>query len=138
MLLGKDPTQIERLSILMQKTVANNPFTRAGLEMALWDTLGKSVGLPVYKLLGGAVRNFVPTKFSLSGLEPERATELAQWAVDQGFRAMKVKVGIEPGSDVARMRAVRAAIGPNVRLDVDANGGWAPRVAIQTIRRLYE
>ena len=51
---------------------------------------------------------------------------------------MKVKVGIEPDGDVARVRAVREAIGPNVRLGVDANGGWSPRVAIQTIRRMYE
>ena len=137
-MIGKDPSQIERLSALMQKTVANNPFTKAGLEMALWDILGKAAGLPVYKLLGGAVREFVPTKFSISGQEPARAAELASWAVAQGFRAMKVKVGIEPDGDVARVRAVREAVGPAVRLGVDANGGWAPRVAIQTIRRLYE
>src|SRR5919202_7155821 len=104
--------------------------------MALWDLLGKSVGLPVYRLLGGAVRDFVPTKFSVSGLEPVRAAELAAWAVEQGFRTMKVKVGIESEGDVARVRAVREAIGPDVRLGIDANGGWAPRVAIPTIRRL--
>src|SRR5207302_2630852 len=85
-----------------------------------------------------AVRDFVPTKFSVSGLEPARAAEIAAWAVEQGFRAMKVKVGIEPDADVARVRAVREAIGPEVRLGVDANGGWSPRVAIQTIRRLME
>ena len=51
---------------------------------------------------------------------------------------MKVKVGIEPEQDVARVRAVREVVGPNVRLGVDANGGWSPRVAIQTIRRLME
>jgi muconate cycloisomerase len=51
---------------------------------------------------------------------------------------MKVKVGVDPESDVARVRAVRQAIGPDIRLGVDANGGWSPRVAIQTIRRLME
>lgn len=51
---------------------------------------------------------------------------------------MKVKVGLEPDSDVARVRAVREAIGPEVRLGADANGGWMPRVAIQTIERLRE
>ncbi|MCA1553407.1 MAG: mandelate racemase/muconate lactonizing protein, partial [Chloroflexi bacterium] len=55
-LIGQDPTEIERLTIKMNKGgVANNPFTKAGLEMALWDILGKSVGQPVYKLLGGKV-----------------------------------------------------------------------------------
>ena len=136
-LIGEDPTQIERLTNKMRAVLANNPFTRSGVEIALWDILGKVAGLPVYRLLGGAVRDFVTTKFSVSGLEPPQAAELAAWAVDQGFRTMKVKVGIDPDQDVARVRAVREAIGPDVRLGVDANGGWSPRVAIQTIRRLY-
>ncbi len=138
LLKGQDPTHIERLTAQMRTMLANNPFTRSGVEMALWDILGKVAGLPVYRLLGGPVREFVTTKFSVSGLEPAKAAELAAWAVEQGFRTMKVKVGIEPDQDVARVRAVREAIGPNVRLGVDANGGWSPRVAIQTIRRLYE
>ncbi|MEX2541227.1 MAG: enolase C-terminal domain-like protein [Trueperaceae bacterium] len=137
-LLGQDPTHVERLTMVVRKTVANNPFTKSGLEMALWDILGKAVGLPVYRLLGGPVRDYVPTKFSVSGVAPEQAAEIALWAVAQGFQAMKVKVGLGPDADVARVRAVREAIGPSVRLGVDANGGWMPRVAIATIERLRE
>ncbi len=137
-LVGEDPTEVERLTAIIRAGVANNPFTKSGLEIALWDLLGKSVGLPVYRLLGGPVRDFVPTKYSVSGLAPERAAAIAAWAVAQGFRAMKVKVGIEPEGDIARVRAVRAAVGPDVRLGVDANGGWSARTAIRTIRRLEE
>lgn len=138
LLQGEDPTEVERLTIQLHSGIASNPFTKSALEMALWDILGKSVGLPVYRLLGGPVRDFVTTKFSVSGLEPEKAAEIAAWAVSFGFRTMKVKVGLDPDQDVARVRAVREAIGPNIRLGVDANGGWSPRVAIQTIRRLYD
>jgi muconate cycloisomerase len=106
--------------------------------MALWDVLGKSKGLPVCKLLGGAVRESVPTKWSVSGVEPGKAAEIARWAVGQGFKAMKVKVGIDPDQDVARVRAVREAIGPEIKLGVDANGGWSPQVAVKTIERLCE
>jgi muconate cycloisomerase len=135
-LVGQDPRAIERLPVLFRRVLANNPFTKAGLEMACWDILGKAAGLPVYRLLGGPVREWVPTKYSVSGLEPPRAAEIAAWAAGLGFRVMKVKVGIEPEEDVARVRAVREAVGPAVKLGVDANGGWSPRVAIQTIRRL--
>lgn len=137
-LIGQDPRDIVRLTRLMDRLLAGNLFTKSGLEMACWDILGKAAGLPLYRLWGGAVRASVPTKFSLSGGEPEQVAEIARWAIAQGFQAMKVKVGTEPEADVARVRAVREAIGPAVRLGVDANGGWAVRDAIQTIRRLEE
>jgi L-alanine-DL-glutamate epimerase-like enolase superfamily enzyme len=135
-LTGEDPRDIERLTAKMRRAVAGHPFTKSGLEIALWDILGKAAGLPLYRLFGGAIRERVPIKMSVSGVEPKRAAELAEWAMRQGLRALKVKVGIEPEADIARTKAVRQAIGPNVRLGVDANGGWAPRVAIETIRRM--
>lgn len=136
--VGEDPRDIEMLTAKMRRAVAANPFTKSGMEMALWDILGKSTGLPVYRLLGGKVRETVPIKMSVSGAEPKRAAELAEWAMAQGLKALKVKVGIEPEADVARVKAVRAAIGPNIRMGADANGGWSPRIAIQTIRRLVD
>lgn len=137
-LVGQDPTAIERLTKRMHQALVGNPFAKSGIEMALWDLLGKAAGLPLYQLLGGPVREAVPIKFSISGLEPPRAAEIGAWARQQGFRTVKVKVGIEPEGDIARVKAVREAIGPGIRLGVDANGGWSPRVAIQTIRRLME
>ena len=138
LLTGQDPTQIERLTASVNTAVANNPFTKAGIEMALWDILGKVAGLPLYRLLGGPVRDRVRTKFSVSGLAPDRAAGIAAWAVEQGFDTMKVKVGLDPVEDVARVAAVRQAVGPDVRLGVDANGGWSVRTAIQTIQQLYQ
>jgi len=137
-LAGQDPRDIEALTVRLRGALFGHPFTKAALEMALWDILGKSAGLPVYRLLGGPVREFVPTKFSISGVEPARAAEIARWAVEQGFQAMKVKVGIDPEQDVARVRAVRAAAGPDVRLGVDANGAWSPATAVEMIRHLCE
>ena len=54
-LAGEDPRDIERLTMKMRRALANNPFTKSGIEIALWDIIGKSVGLPVYRLPGGAV-----------------------------------------------------------------------------------
>ena len=138
LLIGQDPREIERLSLRMRQGLFGNPFTKAAIEMALWDLLGKAADLPLYRLLGGPVREFVPIKWSISGAEPGRAAEIARWAVDQGFRAMKVKVGIDDARDVARVREVRNAIGPGVRLGIDANGAWTPLKAVEMLRRLAE
>src|SRR5205823_10923144 len=93
---------------------------------------------PVYQLLGGKVREFVPTKWSVSGVEPGKAAEIAKWAIGEGFAAMKVKVGIDAEGDIARVKAVRDAIGPKIKLGVDANGGWTLEEAVKTIERLCE
>jgi muconate cycloisomerase len=138
LLKGQDPREIERLTLRMRHALAGNPFTKAAIEMALWDILGKAAALPVFKLLGGQVREFVPTKWSISGVEPHRAAEIAAWAVERGFCAMKVKVGIDDVQDVARLREVRSAVGPEVRLGIDANGAWTQAKAVEMIRRLEE
>src|SRR5438067_63899 len=114
-----------------------NFFTKSAVEMALWDLAGKAAGKPVYELLGGRVRDVVATKWSVSGRPPDEAARIARWALSQGFRAMKVKVGLGPDADVERVTAVRAAIGPDIKLGVDANGGWGdPATAIAAIARL--
>jgi muconate cycloisomerase len=92
----------------------------------------------VYRLLGGAVRNRIPIKMSVSGAAPALAADLARFALSQGLTALKVKTGIEPKGDIERVKAVREAVGPAFRVGVDANGGWSQRVAIQTIRQLTE
>jgi L-alanine-DL-glutamate epimerase-like enolase superfamily enzyme len=138
LLLGKNPVDVAARSAEFRLAFAGNYFTKAAVEMALWDIAGKAAGRPVYELLGGKVREFVPTKWSVSGVEAEAAAAISRWAVTQGFKAMKVKVGTDPEADVARVRAVRGAIGPTIKLGVDANGGWSPEVAETTIGRLRE
>ncbi|HEY3392780.1 MAG TPA: enolase C-terminal domain-like protein [Lacipirellulaceae bacterium] len=158
LLVGEAVDDVERLRAKFSSTVAGNFFTKAAVEMALWDIAGKTQGKPVFELLGDSSRHtpcavadaadgtrsvpatlVVPTKWSISGVEPAKATEIAVWAANQGFQAMKVKVGIEPQSDLERTRAVREAVGAQVKLGVDANGGWpTPRVAIEMINRLFD
>lgn len=138
LLVGQEFDEVEELESQFRLAFAGNYFTKAAVEMALWDLEGKAKELPLCELLGGKVREFVPTKWSVSGVEPEKAADIARWAVAQGFKAMKVKVGIEPDGDVARVKAVRDAVGLEIKLGVDANGGWPPAIAIATIKRLLE
>lgn len=138
-LIGQDPTRIDACSHLFMPVVAGNPFTKAAVEMALWDIAGKAAGKPVYQLLGGKVREFVPTKWSISGREAHIAAEIAADAKARGFVKMKVKVGIDEEGDLARVAAVRQAIGEEIQLGVDANGGWkTANHAVSVIERLAE
>lgn len=136
LLAGENPLEIERLTQKFRLAFAGNYFTKSAVEMALWDIAGKAAGKPVYELLGGKVREVVPTKWSVSGVEPTKAADIAKWAIAQGFRAMKVKVGLDPDGDVARVKAVREAAGPQIKLGVDANGGWTLETAVNTVERL--
>ena len=134
---GLDPRSPEAAWPAIDGAVAGHNFTKAGVEMALWDIAGKAAGLPVHRLLGGPVAREIPTKFSVTGTAPGHAAEVASWAVAQGFPAMKVKVGRGGvAADVARVAAVRQAIGDDIVLGVDANCGWNRAEAILAGRRL--
>jgi len=89
LLVGEEATDINRLSPKIKSAIAGNPFTKAAVEMALWDLLGKSLNTPVYKLLGGAIRKFVPTKWVRLRRRTTQAGDIARWAVTQGFTCMK-------------------------------------------------
>ncbi|MCK8784186.1 mandelate racemase/muconate lactonizing enzyme family protein [Roseomonas sp. NAR14] len=113
----------------------------SAIDGALWDALGKSLGQPLYRLLGGA-QDRVPAYHSgglwLSRSVPELVEE-AQGFVAQGFRAIKMRLGSpDPATDIARVRAVRMAIGPGIRLMADANQGQTEAQAIRLGRRLEE
>jgi muconate cycloisomerase len=135
LLVGRDP--LDRVATKeWTPAVAGNPFTKSSIEMALWDIRGKAAGKPLYDLFGGTrIRDFVPTKWSVSGRQPAEAAAIARWAVAQGFTKMKVKVGTGHEADVRRVRAVRDAVGPSIALGVDANGGWDSVFEAQSIIR---
>ena len=135
-LKGEDPRDIERLTAKMRRAVAGHPFTKSGIEIAL---LGHSRQGRRSACLSLArwCRSYTSTDQDVCvrcrAITCSRTRNLGH---EQGLKALKVKVGIEPEGDLARVRAVREAIGPSVRLGVDANGGWSVRVAIDTIRRM--
>jgi len=132
-----DPTRIEEVSKAVFPLVAGNYFTKSAVEMALWDLAGKAAGKPVYELLGGKVREEVATKWSVSGVAPDKAAEIARFALSKGFKKMKVKVGLGVDADFARVSAVREVTGAQAKLGVDANGGWIDAAtAIDAIGRL--
>ena len=145
--IGLDVFEVEKL---WERMYQPKLFGRRGLatramasiDIAMWDAAGKSVGVPLYKLLGG-YRRRVPAY--LAGgyyLEGKGLEELAQEMRDKvaaGARYVKMKIGGAPiGEDVERVRVVREAIGPEIELMVDANNAYSPLEAIKIARRMED
>ena len=137
-LVGEDPRNIAVLARKMDKVLSGNPFTKAAIEMALWDLTGKAAGMPVYQLLGGKVRDEMPIRLVIGGFPAGEAEALAKKFLDWGVGCLKVKVGVGADSDWERVRAVRKVAGPDVPITVDANQGWDYPTARRMLRRLIE
>jgi D-galactarolactone cycloisomerase len=109
----------------------------SGVEVALWDLMGKASGRPVWSLLGGRVRDRVQAYatglyyYPAAGDGTAEREREATGYVERGYRAMKMKVGgLSPAEDVREVERIRAAVGPDVALMVDANGAYDARTAI--------
>ena len=121
---GQDPIAITALRRTIDGTIRHNPFAKAAVEMALWDIAGKAAGQPVYQLLGGKVKEKLPMKMVVGAFPVDQAVALAQRFLDWGATCLKVKVGLDPTTDIARVHAVREAAGPDIPIGIDANQGW--------------
>jgi L-alanine-DL-glutamate epimerase-like enolase superfamily enzyme len=137
-LKGKDPRDISAARRAMDFQIKLNPFTKAAVEMALWDIAGKAVGLPVYQLLGGKVRDRVRIKLVLWAYDIPTVQAMAEKFLGWGVTCLKVKVGLDPEADIARVRAVRELAGPDMAMTIDANTGWTISQAKQCLRRLAD
>mgnify|MGYP000616134604 CR=1 FL=1 len=166
-LIGEDPFQVERLWSRMARrshqrgTAGMLLQAVSGVDTALWDLIGQETKTPLFRLLGGyrdVLDAYASAGFYAQDKGPEDLAEEMAGYVERGFRAVKMKVGRNPEvllnplpdmwaadyatasleEDVDRVRAVRHAVGPRVRLAVDANNAWTPAVAIQFMRRVAD
>lgn len=133
--IGQRLASVPVLTARLDTALAANPFTKAGVNMALWDAMGRRTGLRVTELLGGPYREAVPVKMSLSG-DDERLEACLAAIRGRGFRSFKVKVGLEVEADLRRFAQARELVGPDTFLGADANGGWTRLDAMGAIPRL--
>jgi muconate cycloisomerase len=135
LLIGEDCRQIELLLAKMDKFVRGYPYAKAAIDVALHDAVGKLYGIPVYQLLGGMYRREVALAHSLGLMDIQVAVDEAKQVVDEGITTLKVKVGIDATRDIELVRRLRAAVGPEVKLRVDANQGYKSwKEALQVTR----
>jgi D-galactarolactone cycloisomerase len=138
LLVGQDPQRIDYLSDLMHRGTmiygrrGLAMFAISGVDIALWDLLGKALGAPVHALLGGATRPTLPVYASLMRYDSSKDVAGAcKSFVAQGFTMLKLHQ-----TDVASVRAAREAVGPTVELMLDVNCPWTPTEAIAMARAL--
>jgi len=162
-LLQRDPRDIEGVWQMLYR----RPRWRGGpilnsaisaIDMALWDILGKSVGLPIYRLLGGACRDRVRVSTGVGGASPEAAAENALELVAAGYTCMKAGPYPLPGGadrgqpyypgemmldphqlvrhSVAKVKAIREAVGDDVDIQFDCHGMFTPVMAVELAQRM--
>lgn len=160
LLIGCDPCQINALWEEMYNGVrAHYALTRgrgfpvlgrrgltisaiSGIDMALWDILGKSLKVPVYQLLGGKCRDSLPAYASGGWADTKGiGTQLQSYIDRGGFQAVKMRVGVMDGdvaTSAARVQAARTALGPDIDIMVDAHGTFSVREAQRFARKVED
>ena len=138
--LGKNPFDYEVIWEALHRHGVD-PAAISAVDIALWDAMGKSLGQPIYQMLGGSFRTRVQA-YATGLFRRERTdrtaalVEEARGYVDEGFEAMKMKVGFGPGYDITNVAAVRRAIGDDILFAVDANCGYDVGTAIAVGREI--
>ncbi len=130
--LGRDPFELE--AWYAENTLGS--YLASGVEMALWDLMGKATRLPLYRLLGGAVRRKIELAACM-GIRPyEEAKTIARQYLEAGFSTLKTKAGRRAEEDLEMVRGIRDGVGDRLKLRIDPNMGYAPEVAFPLARDL--
>ena len=133
-LLGMDPFETEAIWKRMDFIAPTYSMAKASIDMALWDIMGKSLDMPVHRLLGGSKPEKIPNVGLVGIDEPEVVAGVASEFVSDGYRGIRLKIA--PGQDVECVAAVREAIGDDVDLRVDCNQGYRVSEAVKMIRNI--
>ena len=136
-IIGRDVDELEPLLQSVQKCIVGNSSAKAAVDMALWDLYGQLYNIPVYKLLGGGRKRIV-TDITISVNNPDTMVSDSLKAVARGYDCLKMKVGVNPELDVARLSAVRNAVGKDIVIRIDANQAWTPKQAVKILNKMQE
>jgi L-alanine-DL-glutamate epimerase-like enolase superfamily enzyme len=133
LLKGTDPLRIALHITRLKAKLPSNPSALAMVDMALHDIMGKAAGLPVYKMLGG-FRDRMKTSVTIGILPTPETVARAREFIGRGFRALKIKGGIDVEGDIERILKVREAVGEKIELRFDANQGYTVEDALRFVR----
>lgn len=136
-ILGREVDDFENLMLALQGCILKNTSAKAAVDMALWDLYGQLYHIPVYKMLGGS-RSKIVTDITISVNDPEEMARDAHNAIDRGYDCLKCKVGKDAPLDLRRLQAIRAEVGKDVKIRIDANQGWKPKEAVRILGQMED
>lgn len=132
-ILGLDPRNLGILNRTMDQSLRGHPYVKSGIDVACWDLLGRSVGLPIVTLLGGRYGNDFALYRAISQETPdEMAASVARFR-SEGYTKFQLKVGGDPDTDIDRIRATAAKLQRGDVLIADANTGWTMHQAARVV-----
>ncbi len=137
-LIGYDPRELSKLNHRMDAALKGHPYVKTGIDVACWDILGKSTGMPVCELLGGRFGESIRLYRAISQTPPdEMARNVAAYRAE-GYTRFQLKVGGDPDQDIERIRQVRDVLPSTDRLVADANTGWTQHEAMRVVRAVRD
>jgi muconate cycloisomerase len=136
--LGQQAAGFEAIGLRLDQAAKRNNAAKAAIETALFDAVGKTLGLPASSFLGGAVRDRIPVLWTLASGDVEQEIEEARRKIAARLhRTFKVKIGAQaPEADLARLRRLAGALEGQAELIVDANQAWDETVAVRCLPEL--
>jgi len=138
MLVGADPFAVKNILAQADIDIRGYPYTKAMIESALFDIMGRSLGVPVYQLLGGAVRTEIPLCHSVGVAAPKDAAQEAAQVVEDGINWLQIKVPGEPAEDLAIVKEIRRQVGADVTIFPDINRGYkSVKTATNSIKAMH-
>jgi len=137
-LLGKNPLDIEACINQLDSIIYGNYSIKSAFDIAFYDLASQQAGQPLYQFLGGDISKTIITDYTVSIGEPAKMAADAVAIQQQGYPAIKIKLGKNGVTDVARIKAIREAVGATIPLRIDANQGWEVAEAITTLQALAQ
>jgi len=137
LLIGRNPLAVGVFLREAGRLIDANPSILAAFDMALYDIAGQAAGQPLFRFLGGE-KVAIETDITADLDTAERMAERAAGFVASGFRKLKIKVGQDPDLDLARLAAIRQAVGSRCTISIDANQGWTVPQAVLALRSMEE
>ena len=138
LLVGRDPFDIEDILATLDHHLKGMNQAKAAIDCALHEIVSRSLGIPLYRMLGGKRRTELPVMRVLSLKEPAEMAAMGRKLVDAGYKHIKIKVDGRVALDAARVKAIRAEVGSDIRLIIDANQAYKPKDAILLANRIVD